>query len=106
MRVKELAWAMMLAAPVVLTAATSEAQPYSVVGTWSTQTTNTFGQVTGTIFTTFVADGRFNQRWVVPSGTISYSGSYTLAEDGSELEWTYRDFTPKEDCRLGACVPI
>jgi hypothetical protein len=86
MRMNELARAMMLTAQVVLLAVASDAQPHSVVGTWSTATTNTLGQVTGTIFTTFNADGRFTQRWVVPRGTVDYSGSYTLQPDGTSLQ--------------------
>jgi hypothetical protein len=85
---------------------TTQAQRNPLVGTWSTPTSTTQGQHTGTIFTTFYADGRFTQRWVIPRGTVDYVGSYRLSPDLNSLQWTYRDYSPKTDCRYGACYPV
>ena len=87
-------------------ASTAQAQRNPLVGTWSMQTSTTQGQHTGTIFTTFYQDGRFTQRWVVPRGTVDYVGSYQLSPDRNTLQWLYRDYSPKTDCRYGACYPV
>jgi hypothetical protein len=82
------------------------AQSRSLVGSWSAQTTDTQGRVTGTIFSTFRGDGSFAQRWVVPRITIDYTGGYRQSQDGSTVQWTYRDYHPKTDCRWGSCMPV
>lgn len=97
---------LMAALLLALGASVAAAQGYPVVGAWSGQTTNTRGEVTGTIFTTFRPDGRFVQRWVVPRATVEYSGEYRLAANGAAVQWLYRDYAPKQDCRMGACYPV
>jgi hypothetical protein len=77
-----------------------------LVGTWTTQTTRTDGTVTSTIFTTFLADGRFSQRRVIPGSTVDYVGNYQLSPDRNAVQSIYRDYNPKQDCRYGACYPI
>jgi hypothetical protein len=84
----------------------AHAQGYSLVGTWSAQTTNTRGQSTGSIFATYNPNGSFVQRWVIPRGTVDYAGNYRLSPDGSTLQSIYRDYSPKQSCAYGACYPV
>ena len=97
---------LVLTALLSLTSLAAHAQGYSLVGTWSAQTTNTRGQSTGTIFATYHANGNFVQRWVIPRATIDYTGNYRLAPDGRALQSIYRDFNPKQICGYGACYPV
>lgn len=87
---------LVLVALLVLTgASTTLAQRNPLVGAWSMRTATTYGQATGTIFTTFYEDGRFAQRWVIPGGTFDYRGSYALSSDRGVIQWIYRDYNPK-----------
>jgi hypothetical protein len=75
-------------------AAPAQQQRNPLAGTWSMQVHNPTGS--GVVFTTFNEDGRFTQRWVIPMRNSDYSGTYQLAADGSSLQWTYRDYNPKD----------
>jgi hypothetical protein len=100
------AGAAVTSAQALLAAAPAQAQNNPLVGTWSTRMTNTRGEPTGVIFVTFHGDGRFQQRIIVPAGTIDYVGTYRLSADRRLLQSTFHNYSPRQICSAGICYPV
>ncbi len=97
-------------APIVLMAflccaAPAVAAQSPIVGLWAETVRESNGEAIAVVWDEFDLNGKVMVRYVTKAGTETYTGTYRMTNNGSDVVATITDYEPKQLCTL-ICSPV